>query len=82
LADGFTALDRWRQSPALRCIGEGLDHYDRLRQVVERGAAQGALIHDARIAAICISHGIKTLWTADRDFSRFPDLRTHNPLVS
>jgi toxin-antitoxin system PIN domain toxin len=82
LADGFTALDRWRQSPGLRFIGEGGDHYDRLRQSVERGSAVGALIHDARIAAICISHGVSALWTADRDFSRFPALRTRNPLVS
>ena len=82
LADGFMALDRWRQSPGLRFIGEGLDHYDRVRELVERGAAIGALVHDARIAAICLSHGVKALWTADRDFSRFPALPTRNPLVS
>ena len=82
LSDGFTALDRWRQSPGLRFIGEGLDHYDRLRQIMERGTATGALVHDARIAAICLSHGVKALWTADRDFSRFPTLPTRNPLVS
>ncbi len=76
------ALDRWQESPGLRFIGEGLDHYDRLRLIVERGAAIGALIHDARIAAICLSHGVEALWTADRDFSRFPALRTHNPLVA
>jgi hypothetical protein len=23
---------------------------------------------------------VKTLWSADRDFSRFPELRTQNPL--
>ena len=37
--------------------------------------------HDARIAAICLSHGVRELWTADRDFGRFPDLRVRNPLV-
>jgi predicted nucleic acid-binding protein len=42
----------------------------------------GPLFHDARIAAICLSHGVTALWTADRDFSRFPALRTHNPLVA
>lgn len=82
LADGFTALDRWRQSPGLRFIGEGLDHMDRLRQLAERGTATGALVHDARVASICLSHGVHALWTADRDFSRFPALRTHNPLVA
>ena len=41
----------------------------------------GAAIHDARIAAICLDHGVDELWTCDRDFSRFPDLRTRNPLI-
>ena len=37
---------------------------------------------DARIAAICLSHGVTELWTVDRDFSRFPDLRVRDPLAS
>jgi len=36
----------------------------------------------AAIAAICLSHGVTELWTADRDFSYFPELRTNNPLVA
>jgi predicted nucleic acid-binding protein len=36
---------------------------------------------DARIAAICGSHGVRELWTADRDFSRFRGLTVRNPLV-
>ena len=35
-----------------------------------------------RIAAICIENGVTELWTADRDFSRFPQLKTRNPLVA
>lgn len=31
------------------------------------------------IAAICITHGVTELWTADRDFGRFPALRIRNP---
>ena len=81
LSDGFAALDRWRQSRGLRFLGEGLDHLDRLRDIAQSGGVTGALFHDARVAAICLSHGVKVLWTADRDFSRFPSLRTHNPLV-
>jgi predicted nucleic acid-binding protein len=39
------------------------------------------LVHDARIAALCLSHGVRELWSADRDFSRFPALPVRNPLV-
>ena len=38
------------------------------------------MIHDARIAAICLHNGVTELWTADRDFSRFKPLKTVNPL--
>jgi uncharacterized protein len=37
-------------------------------------------VHDARIAALCAGHGVRELWTVDRDFSRFPGLTTRNPL--
>jgi predicted nucleic acid-binding protein len=41
----------------------------------------GGVIHDARVAAICVEHGVTQLWTLDRDFSRFPAIRTDNPLM-
>lgn len=41
----------------------------------------GPAVHDARIAAICLQHGVSELLSADRDFSRFPELKTRNPLV-
>lgn len=63
-------------------IGEAADHLDRLRELVTDGHVVNGMVHDARIAAICLSHGVTELWTADRDFSRFPTLRTRNPLVA
>jgi uncharacterized protein len=30
---------------------------------------------------LCLNHGVSRLWTADRDFSRFPGLATSNPLI-
>lgn len=39
-------------------------------------------IHDARIAALYLHHGVTELWSADRDFSFFPQLRVRNPLVA
>ncbi|MFT5241476.1 MAG: putative nucleic acid-binding protein [Kiritimatiellia bacterium] len=39
------------------------------------------MIHDARIAAICKHNGISELLSCDRDFSRFSELKTRNPLT-
>jgi predicted nucleic acid-binding protein len=41
----------------------------------------GALVTDAVIAALVIEHG-GTLYTTDRDFSRFPGLSWTNPLTN
>lgn len=78
------ALDQvaaWAEAPAVRLLSEGRRHVELLSRIAIDGRAVGAKIHDARIAAICLDHGVSELWTADRDFSRFPDLGTRNPFV-
>ncbi|MCC5862208.1 MAG: PIN domain-containing protein [Gammaproteobacteria bacterium] len=69
------------EHPSIRMLGEGEGYIDHLAAQVTRGEVRGGMIHDARIAAICRYHGIRELWSADRDFSRFPDLRAINPLI-
>jgi predicted nucleic acid-binding protein len=39
------------------------------------------MTHDARVAAICLQHGVTKLFSADRDFSKLPELQTVNPLT-
>lgn len=45
------------------------------------GRIAGPRVHDARVAALCLAHGVATLLSADRDFSRFPTLDVRNPMV-
>ncbi len=51
-----------------------------LERIARPALLQGALVHDARVAALCLFHGVRVLWSADRDFSRFPELTVLNPL--
>lgn len=76
------SIRAWTASPALRFIGEGVRHWRALSELVEAARIAGPRVHDARIAAICMTQGVTVLWTADRDFSRFPKLKTFNPLVA
>ena len=82
LAVAFSALAAWRASPNLRLLGEGPSYFEKLERISTRAKLAGPRIHDARIAAICLNHGVAELWTADRDFSLFPDLAVRNPLIS
>ncbi|HYC56862.1 MAG TPA: TA system VapC family ribonuclease toxin [Candidatus Binatia bacterium] len=70
----------WMESPTLVVLGETPMHWPVLSELLVTARAAGGLVHDARIAALCREHGVTELWTADRDFARFPGLRTFNPL--
>jgi len=63
-------------------LAEVEGYWSELRAALEAGRILGAQVHDARIAALCRLHGVRELWTADRDFGRFSGLRVRNPLVA
>lgn len=81
VAQALHQIDCWLASPSVSLLGEALDHWPRLRDLLAEARVEGPMAHDARIAAICLSHGVDELLTADRDFGRFPALRTRNPLI-
>jgi uncharacterized protein len=74
-------VDAWLDSPSLVLLAENPGHWTELRDLLAVARIHGPRVHDARIAALCLSHGVRELWTADRDFSRFGSLRTVNPLT-
>jgi len=79
------ALDQvaaWMESPSVVMLGEARGYWDVLQEVALGGRIAGPLVHDARVAAVCLHHGVRELWTADRDFGRFPALKVRNPLVA
>lgn len=82
IAAALKQVDAWLESPSLALLAESDQHWPALRALVSKGAITGPAVHDARIAALCRQHGVRELWTADRDFSRFPELKTVNPLVT
>jgi len=74
-------VDAWCAPPRVDVLSEDADFIADFIDLVESSGVRGGGVHDARIAACCLAHGVRTLWTADRDFGRFPSLRTHNPLL-
>ena len=81
LVQALAQIEAWLESPGLTLLSESEQHWSDLRSLAVAGHVTGARIHDARIAAICRQHGVRELWSADRDFSRFAGLKVVNPLV-
>lgn len=80
LSAAIDQVESWLESPSLVLLTESERYWQEFRRILETGKIVGPQVHDARIAGLCLLHGISELWTADRDFSRFPGLKVRNPL--
>ena len=74
-------MEAWLESPTLHLLGESPGYFEILKQKLLLGKLQGAKVHDARIAAICIQSGVRLLYSSDRDFNKISGLKIQNPLI-
>ena len=74
-------VDAWLEAPTLVLLAESEAHWPALRGLLADGRIVGPQVHDARVSALCKQHGVRELWSADRDFSRFAGVTVVNPLV-
>jgi predicted nucleic acid-binding protein len=80
LEQALHQIEFWMESPFLRLINEGENYWDLLKKILVAGKIQGPMVHDMRIASICLESGVSELWSADRDFSRCR-ITVTNPLL-
>lgn len=73
------AVATWLEQPVAGILDPGERHWTLLREMTAGGQASGPMVMDAVLAAIAIEHGA-TLYSTDRDFSRFPGLTWKDPL--
>ena len=81
LSEALGFVEALLAAPQVELLAESDGYFEKLRALATAAKLRGPRIHDARIAALCMHHGVRELWSADRDFSLFPRLRVLNPLV-
>jgi toxin-antitoxin system PIN domain toxin len=74
LQQALEALDGLLASPSIRLLSPASHYFELLSKTLRSAEATGNMAFDAQIAAVCREHGVRTLLTADRDFSRFVGL--------
>lgn len=79
IAEAASFVSDWLANPAVTLLGPGERHWPILSSLLSTAQIRGPLVTDAHLAALAIEHGA-VLYTTDRDFARFPGLRTLNPL--
>ena len=78
----LAALEVLIRSPGARLLSEPPQLWELLKPLLVAARPLGASVHDARIAAVCLAAGVTELWSSDRDFGWYPQLRVRNPLVA
>ena len=73
-------ITAWTNAPGLQLLTETQDFLATLLPITAQPRIRGLIVHDARIAALCLAHGVDELVTKDRDFQLFPRLKTRDPL--
>ena len=66
--------------PRCRVVSEPEHFLEVYRDIAVEVAARGNLVPDAHVAALARAHGIRTIYSRDRDFRKFPFLRVVDPV--
>lgn len=67
--------------PHVLCIAEKEEFWPVYTDTASETPVRGNLVPDAHLAAILKQHGIKTLYTRDKDYRKFSFLRVIDPFV-
>ncbi len=65
--------------PHVRAVGEMEGFLEAYRHVAGNVVVRGNLVPDAHLAAILFQHGVRTLYSSDRDFRKFESLDVRDP---
>ncbi len=81
IADATAIVESWLEQPSVAVLEQGSRYWAIFRRLLRDSQVRGNLVMDAHLAALSIEHG-GTLFTTDRDFARFDELRVINPLLA
>jgi predicted nucleic acid-binding protein len=62
-------------------VSESEGFLDAYKHVTGETSVRGNLVPDAHMAAILFQHGIRTLYSNDRDFRKFPSIDVRDPFA-
>jgi toxin-antitoxin system PIN domain toxin len=67
--------------PHVQTAGEQPRFWQRFREIATDAGVRGNLVPDAHLVALMAENGVRTLWTHDRDFRRFPGIDVRDPFA-
>jgi toxin-antitoxin system PIN domain toxin len=80
-AEALGNVDALVALPHVRLLSEQEGFLEVYREVAGGFPVRGNLVPDAHLAALLRQHGVRTLYTRDADFRKFPFLDVRDPLA-
>ena len=81
--EALSFLDALLEPERFRLLSASTRHWDVLRAVLaDLHHPAGNLFFDIRTAALMREHGVRKIYTSDRDFLQFSDLEVLDPLAA
>ena len=65
----------------VQTVGEQDRFWTPYRRIAEEASARGNLVPDAHLVALMVENGVRTIWTHDRDYRRFPGIELRDPFA-
>jgi toxin-antitoxin system PIN domain toxin len=72
-------IERLLQLPHVLTAGEQPRFWEQYRDVALEADVRGNLVSDAHLVALMTQNGVRSIWTHDRDFRRFPGIEILDP---
>jgi uncharacterized protein len=79
--DAVANIDRLLSLPHVQTVGEHDRFWSSYRVIADEAQVRGNLVPDAHVVALMIEHGVRTIWTHDRDYRRFAGIETRDPFA-
>jgi hypothetical protein len=81
-ADARANIEALLALPHVQAVGEDDAFWHRFTEVADDVAPTGNLVPDAHVVALMLTHGVRTIWTRDRDYRTFRGIRVHDPFAA
>ena len=75
------AIEQLLARSHVRTTGEGETFWRSFQAVSDDAMPAGNLVPDAHLVTLMLEHDVRTLWTRDRDFRRFPRIEVRDPFA-
>lgn len=81
LDTAISAVERLLAPPHVRAVGEDESFWSVFAQVARSADVTANLVPDAHLVSLMRQHGVREIWTGDRDFRRFDGIVVRDPFM-